>query len=155
MPRFGYGHRACGCFEQQGVRFTAPAGCIGCHKYAGFDDEPERLNATRQQITQLESTKHDYSLEIPRLNHQADIAPDNDTARKLNARATSLTVESSKIDAQIQTLESVSYSLMRESKRVGPDLKEVRMKLRKEWIPGVARANAHLPADDEDAAVPA
>jgi cytochrome c551/c552 len=110
-------------------------GCIGCHKYSGFDDENERLTTTRQQIMQLESTKHDYSIEIPRLNHQADIAPDNDTAHKLNARATSLTIESSKIDAQLQTLESVSSSLMRESKRVGPDLKEVRMKLRKEWIP--------------------
>src|ERR1700681_4460845 len=25
-------------------------GCIGCHKYAGFDDENERLTSTRQQI---------------------------------------------------------------------------------------------------------
>jgi hypothetical protein len=110
-------------------------GCIGCHKYSGFDDEPERLTATRQQIMQLESTKHDYAIEIPRLNHQGDLASDNDTARKLYSRAINMTVESSKIDAQIQTLESLSSSLMRESKRVGPDLKEVQMKLRKEWIP--------------------
>jgi cytochrome c2 len=110
-------------------------GCIGCHKYAGFDDEPERLTATRQQIQQLESTKQQYALEIPRLNHQADLASDNETANKLNARALNLTVESSKLDAQIATLEQMTYSLMREAKRVGPDLKEVRMKIRKEWIP--------------------
>jgi cytochrome c2 len=119
----------------RGRQLYRTRGCIGCHKYAGFDDENERLTSTQQRIMQLESTKHEYSLEIPRLNHQADLAADNETARKLNTRATSLTVESSKIDAQIETLDDLSSSLMREAKRVGPDLKEVRMKLRKEWIP--------------------
>jgi cytochrome c551/c552 len=110
-------------------------GCIGCHKYAGFDDENERLTATRQQILQLENTKAQYALQIPRLNTQADQAADNATARLLNAKALNLTVESSKIDAQVETLDNLTSSLMREVKRVGPDLKEVQMKLRKEWIP--------------------
>ncbi|HET9399555.1 MAG TPA: c-type cytochrome [Candidatus Acidoferrales bacterium] len=110
-------------------------GCIGCHKYQGFDDEQDRLNSLRQQITLLESTKSDYMLKIPRLNAQADAAPDNATAQRLNAEATNLTVESTKIDAQVEQLDRLSESLMREAKRVGPDLKEVRMKLRKEWIP--------------------
>lgn len=110
-------------------------GCIGCHKYQGFDDEQDRLNSLRQQITLLESTKADYTLKIPRLNAQADAAPDNATAQRLNAEATNLTVESTKIDAQVEQLDRLSESLMREAKRVGPDLKEVRMKLRKEWIP--------------------
>jgi cytochrome c551/c552 len=119
----------------RGRQLYRTRGCIGCHKYNGFDDENERLTSTQQRITQLENTKHDYALEIPRLNHQADVTADDTVARKLYARATSLTVESSKIDAQIETLEDVSSSLMREAKRVGPDLKEVRMKLRKEWVP--------------------
>ena len=42
---------------------------------------------------------------------------------------------------------------MRETKRVGPDLKEVRMKLRKEWIP-VWLAQTHTFRQDEDAAIP-
>jgi len=110
-------------------------GCIGCHKYAGFDDENERLNATRQKIMQLEMTKDQYGLDIPRLNAQADRAADNATAQRLNAQAINLTVQSSKIDAQVEQLDQLTSSLMREAKRVGPDLKEVRMKLRKEWIP--------------------
>ena len=110
-------------------------GCIGCHKYAGFDDENERLTATRQQILQLENTKGQYALEIPRLNTQADQASDNTTARMLNAKALNLTVESSKLDSQIEQLDDLTSSLMREVKRVGPDLKEVQMKLHKEWIP--------------------
>ncbi len=110
-------------------------GCIGCHKYAGFDDENERLTATRQQILQLEDTKAQYALDIPRLNHEADIATDDQTAKRLGAQAINLTVQSSKLDSQIQTLDSLSSSLMREAKRVGPDLKEVRMKLNRDWIP--------------------
>ncbi len=110
-------------------------GCIGCHKYAGFDDEAERLNSTRQLITQLESKKSDYALQIPRLNAQADSAADNATAQALNQKATNLTVASSKLDGQIEQLDEMSESLMRETKRVGPDLKEVRMKIHKEWIP--------------------
>src|ERR1022692_5349593 len=79
-------------------------GCIGCHKYAGFDDENERLTATRQQILQLENTKAQYALQIPRLNQQADQAADNATARALNLKAVNLTVESSKLDSQIEQL---------------------------------------------------
>src|SRR5580704_5449820 len=110
-------------------------GCIGCHKYAGFDDENERLTSTRQQILQLESTKSAYALQIPRLNTQADQASDNTQSHVLRVRALNMTVESAKLDSQIEALDTLSSSLMREVKRVGPDLKEAQMKLRKEWIP--------------------
>lgn len=110
-------------------------GCIGCHKFEGFDDQPEQLQATNQLIKQLDQQKQEYLIEIPRLNKQADVAPDNETARALYAKATNLTVEISNIDARVEQLERKAESLFREAKRVGPDLKEVRMKLRKEWIP--------------------
>jgi cytochrome c2 len=119
----------------KGRQLYRSRGCEGCHKYSNFDDEGDRLNSVRQQITQLEMRKADYALEIPRLNAQADAAPDNATAQALNQKSTNLTVVSSKIDGQIQQLDDMSKSLMRENKRVGPDLKEIRMKLRKEWIP--------------------
>ncbi len=119
----------------RGRQLYRTRGCIGCHKYTGFDDEADQLNSLRQQITQLESTKADYALRIPRLNQQADQAADNATAQRLNAEATNLTVVSSKLDGQVEQLDQLTKSLMREVKRVGPDLKEVRMKLRKEWIP--------------------
>src|SRR5207245_866801 len=41
----------------------------------------------------------------------------------------------SSIDARMETLERKTESLFREEKKVGPDLKEVRMKIRKEWVP--------------------
>jgi len=110
-------------------------GCIGCHKFEGFDDQGEQLLATRQAIRQLEQEKKEDELEIPRLNKAADAAPDNETAQRLNAQATNLTVTISSIDARVEQLEQKTSSLFREEKKVGPSLKEVRMKLRKEWIP--------------------
>ncbi len=110
-------------------------GCIGCHKFEGFDDQGEQLLASRQAIRQLEEEKKEDELEIPRLNRAADAAPDNQTAQRLNAQATNLTVAISSIDARMEQLERKTESLFREEKKVGPSLKEVRLKLRKEWIP--------------------
>jgi cytochrome c551/c552 len=110
-------------------------GCIGCHNYAGFDNQDEQLKDTERRIASLEKTKADDNLEIPQLNKEGDQAPDNATAQKFYAEATNLTVEISKMDARAEQLDDLSHSLLQEVKRVGPDLKEVRMKLNPNWIP--------------------
>ena len=110
-------------------------GCIGCHRFQGFDNQDEQLVSTRQQIMQVLSDKTQDELEIPRLQKQGDNAPDNESANALYAKATNLTVTVSRMDAQLADLDRRSYSLLQEVKKVGPDLKEARMKLRKEWIP--------------------
>jgi cytochrome c551/c552 len=119
----------------RGKELFRSRGCVGCHKFQGFDDQDEQLTATRQSVLLLEKEKREDELEIPRLQKAADNAPDNATAQKLNAQATNLTVTISGIDARVEQLEQKSHSLFREQKKVGPSLKEVRMKLRKEWIP--------------------
>ncbi len=119
----------------EGKQLYRQKGCIGCHRFAGFDHQDEQLVNVRQTILQLAKTKADDELAIPRLQKQADQAPDNATADLLNAQATDLTVEISRMDAQSQSLEQRSHSLLQEIKKVGPDLKEARQKLRKEWIP--------------------
>src|SRR3984957_7900456 len=55
-------------------------GCIGCHKFQGFDNQDELLTATRQKILQLDNDRKADQLEIPRLNKQGDTAPNNDVA---------------------------------------------------------------------------
>ena len=110
-------------------------GCIGCHNYSGFDNQGQQLQDTVREIASLEKEKADDNQKIPILNKQGDQAPDNATAQRLYAEATNLTVGVSKIDAQMQQLDELSHSLQQEVKRVGPDLKEVRMKLHPEWIP--------------------
>jgi cytochrome c551/c552 len=119
----------------RGKQLFRQKGCIGCHKFEGFDDEPERLLAARQQIRQLEGQKRDDEIEIPRLQKAGDNAPDNAIAQKSYAQATNLTVTVSNIDAQVEQIDQRTNSLFREIKKVGPDLKEMRMKIRKEWIP--------------------
>ena len=39
------------------------------------------------------------------------------------------------MDSTTEALEQRSHDLLQEIKKVGPDLKEARQKLRKEWIP--------------------
>ncbi|HKW89792.1 MAG TPA: hypothetical protein VJN21_13670 [Candidatus Acidoferrales bacterium] len=110
-------------------------GCIGCHNYAGFDNQDEQLKNTEREIASLEKEKSEDNLKIPELNKEGDQAPDNATAQKFYADATNLTVSVSKIDAQAEQLDDLSHSLLQEVKRVGPDLKEVRMKLNPNWVP--------------------
>jgi cytochrome c2 len=110
-------------------------GCIGCHRYEGFDNEGERLLAARQSIRTLEQQKHQLELDVPRVIAEADHAEDNATAQRLYQKASDMRVTTSTIDAQIEQLDTRASALMREEKKLGPSLKEVRMKLRKEWIP--------------------
>ena len=66
---------------------------------------------------------------------QADAAESNDEANKLNGEAVDLRVANSKLDARLQQLDFQSHSLMQDVKKVGPNLKDVRLKLNKNWIP--------------------
>jgi cytochrome c551/c552 len=110
-------------------------GCIGCHRFQGFDNQDEELVSARQAIAQLENQKKDNQLQIVQLNKKGDTAPDNDAANRYYAEATNLTVTTAGMDAKIEQLDRRSGNLLREIKKVGPDLKEVRMKIHKEWIP--------------------
>ena len=119
----------------RGKELFRERGCIGCHRYEGFDNEGERLLNSRQTIRQHLQERREHELEIPRLVATANRAEDNATAQRLYAQVDNLKVRISAIDARAEQLERLSHSLMREEKKVGPSLKEVRMKLRKEWIP--------------------
>ena len=57
-----------------GKQLFREKGCIGCHKFQGFDNQDELLVATRQQILQIDSDKQADQLEIPRLNKLGDQA---------------------------------------------------------------------------------
>lgn len=110
-------------------------GCIGCHRFEGFDNEPERLVATRQQIRQLEEQRKENERKSAQLAAEGDKAASNEEAERLYAQSTNLRVSNSGIDAKIEELDRAASSLLREYKKVGPSLKEVRVKLRKEWLP--------------------
>jgi len=110
-------------------------GCMGCHRYEGYDKEPEDLTSVGQQLKQLDTEKKDNIKQAAYLMKQADQASSNEEANRLNEKAVALRVADSKIDGQLQQLDFQSHSLMQDMKKVGPNLKDVRLKLNKNWIP--------------------
>ena len=110
-------------------------GCNGCHRYEGYDKEPDDLNSISQQIKQIETQKKDNVKQTAYLMKQADAAESNEEANKLNLQAVDLRVANSKLDGRLQQLDFQSHSLMQDMKKIGPNLKDVRLKLNKNWIP--------------------
>ena len=110
-------------------------GCVGCHRYEGYDREPEDLNSISQQIKQLEGQKKDNVKQAADLMKRADAAETNEEANALNAKAVDLRVANSQLDGRLQQLDFQSHSLMQDMKKVGPNLKDIRLKLNKNWIP--------------------
>ena len=110
-------------------------GCNGCHRYEGYDREPEDLNSIGQQIKQIETQKKDNIKQTAYLMKQADAAESNDEANRLNGEAVDLRVANSKLDGRLQQLDFQSHSLMQDMKKIGPNLKDIRLKLNKNWIP--------------------
>ena len=110
-------------------------GCMGCHRYEGYDKEPEELQSLNQQIKQLEGEKRDNTKQADYLMKQADSAETNEEANRLNDQAVALRVGNSKIDGRLQQIDFRSHSLMQDVKKVGPNLKDIRLKLNKNWVP--------------------
>src|ERR1700751_1721481 len=110
-------------------------GCMGCHRYEGYDKEPEELQSLNQQIKTLETEKLDNTKQADYLMKQADSAETNEEANRLNDQAVALRVANSKIDGRLQQIDFRSHSLMQDAKKVGPNLKDIRLKLNKNWIP--------------------
>lgn len=115
--------------------FFQSRGCRGCHAREGFDREPAMLRDANKQLEDLASARVETQLKIERLQRQGDEAASNVEANRLYSEAENLTVSIASMDADTDRLQSRVEDLLMEIKKVGPNLKEVRAKLRKEWIP--------------------
>jgi len=110
-------------------------GCVGCHRYEGFDRETDALSNTRQTTSQLEDQITANEKQIRQDTKTSGEVEDNNEAQRLLAHAESLRVTNSLLAARIDQLNVQSKYLMQDQKKVGPNLKDVRLKLRKEWVP--------------------
>ena len=110
-------------------------GCVGCHRYEGFDRETDALTASRQNTTQLEDQITANEKQIREDTEAAGQASDDAEAQKLLAHAESLRVTNSLLAARRDQLNLQSKYLLQDQKKIGPNLKDVRLKLRKEWLP--------------------
>ena len=120
----------------QGREIFRLRGCMGCHRYEGFDREADEMTSVAQQTRQLEQQKAEWLREAGFDEQKANNPRTSDAeAKKLFQESADLKVRGSGIDAKLEQLDMRSHELVREVKKVGPSLKEVRVKLRKEWIP--------------------
>ncbi len=110
-------------------------GCVGCHRYEGFDRETDGLANSRQTIKQLEEQLAANDREARQMDAEAGTVADETEAQAKLARAVALRVTNSQLEARIEQLNVQARYLMQDQKKVGPNLKDVRLKLRKEWIP--------------------
>jgi len=124
-----------GWVVSEGKDLFRQRGCVGCHRFEGYDKEPEDLLSVAQQIKQLDQEKKDNFKQAGDLMKQADKAESNEEANRLNDRAVALKVTNSKLDLRIVQLDRSTKSLLEDMKKVGPNLKDIRLKLDKNWIP--------------------
>src|SRR5438309_3455601 len=124
-----------GWVVSEGKDLFRQRGCVGCHRYEGYDKEPEDLLANGQEIKLLEQKKKDNLKQADDFMAQADQAQTNEEANHLNERAVALKVENSKVDLRVMQLDRTTKSLFQDMKKVGPNLKDFRLKLDKIWIP--------------------
>ncbi|MGZ5480986.1 MAG: hypothetical protein ACXWID_03295 [Pyrinomonadaceae bacterium] len=110
-------------------------GCVGCHRMEAFDREADALTNTRQQVLQLQDQIAANDREARRETEASANAGDEAEIRRLLARAESLRVINSQLAARIDELNLQTRYLLQDQKKVGPNLKDVRLKLRKEWVP--------------------
>jgi hypothetical protein len=110
-------------------------GCVGCHRMEAFDRESDALTNARQQISQLQEQMVANDRQS-RLDTDASAnATDDAKVQDLLAHAESLRVQNSLLAARIDELNLQTRYLQQDQKKVGPNLKDVRLKLRKEWVP--------------------
>ncbi len=110
-------------------------GCIGCHRYQGYDSEPEDIASTQRDVDQNLQQRSEDLLEAQKSIKAGDSASDNEAARQFYQQADDLRLAATKLDIQRDQLERQIKFLQMGQKKVGPDLKEVRMKLHPDWIP--------------------
>ena len=113
----------------------AERGCVGCHLYQGFDRETDSLAGTRALITQLQDQIAANEKSIRADTQRSGEIEDNDEAQRLLVQADATRVTNSLLAARIDQLNLQAKYLMQDQKKVGPNLKDVRVKLRKEWVP--------------------
>ena len=108
---------------------------MGCHVYQGYDSEPTELISTQRTIEQAENQRAEDRLNVQKSIQAGDQAADNETAQRFYLKANELQVSISKINLEIDQNDRRVKNLLQDMKKIGPDLKEVRMKLRPEWVP--------------------
>jgi len=110
-------------------------GCWGCHRFEGFDRESDELATVRQEMGII-ADQQAANLKARREAIAAgDVAEDIEEGDAFYERAELLYLRNAKLDAKYDALDVEEQSLILETRKFGPNLKEIKVKLRKEWVP--------------------
>src|SRR4029077_1779942 len=94
-------------------------GCMGCHRYEGYDKEPEDLLSIAQQIKQIDQERTENLKQSGYLMKQADAAAGNDEANHLNDQAVALKVSNSKLELRLPPPDPTTHSRPQKEKKKG------------------------------------
>lgn len=116
-------------------------GCWGCHRYEGYDAESEEFALVRKDLMDIRVKKEKVDEKLNLLPTRraalADMDEDKASAEgtRINQEEKDLTQQMSGLETARIVREQRSKDLLSEIKKVGPSLKEVKMKLKPEWLP--------------------
>ena len=115
------------------------AGCWGCHKYEGFNKEPDEITALSGRKKELDGEIASKSMRVENLRALLSALSEDETAMAkekpanqaerdaLTQQVAALTTEKSQIDKRLR-------AVYVERQRVGPNLKDIKVKLRREFL---------------------
>ncbi len=115
-------------------------GCWGCHELKGYDVEPERSRGVAMRITDIDLEME--ALEQRARNLKAVVDPvfdeDEDVANRLAGdvalQGNALRMQIAGLQTERTNLGRELYDVVKERKKVGPNLKDLRAKVKPEWL---------------------
>ncbi len=118
-----------------GREFFAKRGCAGCHAREGFGEDVRESRELQKAIADLSTSRIETELEIERTVARADEAETNEEAARLYAEAEKTTLSIADLDTRMDRSKDRVDELLMETKKLAPNLKEVKAKLRRDWLP--------------------
>ena len=118
-----------------GRDFFAKRGCAGCHAREGFGEDAREFRELQKAIADLSTSRIETELEIERTVARADEAETNEEAARLYADAEKRTLSIADLDTRMDRSRERVDELLMETKKLAPNLKEVKAKLRRDWLP--------------------
>ena len=115
-------------------------GCWGCHKMKGYDDEPELARAVAKQVSDIDAEIQTKQTRIGNLQAALDQVYDLDEDRfnelepQKSLQQDALRMEIAGLRTEREVLATKLQSLYQEEKTVGPNLKDLKAKVRPEWL---------------------
>jgi mono/diheme cytochrome c family protein len=171
MPLYPKAHIEAGCVQchQQdlvlpmGERITTGkdefrrAGCWGCHKYEGFNKELDQITALNGRLKEIEDEKSAKAQRSQNLQLLHGAMSDDDAALEKDAaptalERTALQQEIAGLDTEKGQVEKRLRDAYIERQRVGPNLKDVRIKIQREFLTDWIKSPRDAHKSDDGAA---